>query len=133
MNSVAMMLVIGAAMAGGGGYTLDWYSMDGGGVEKSGVSGGWEMAGSIAQPDGGRLSGGSYSMTGGFRIEQAAGDCDIDGGVTLFDWASLPACFTGPFPIAPDPRICPCIDADGDDDVDLVDLAAFQVNYSGTP
>ncbi len=41
------------------GYSIDWYTIDGGGATFS-------IGGSIGQPDAGSLSGGSYQLNGGF-------------------------------------------------------------------
>lgn len=47
------------------GYDLTWYSIDGGGAMNS-TGGSYSLAGSIGQPDAGALSGGSYTLNGGF-------------------------------------------------------------------
>jgi uncharacterized membrane protein len=49
----------------GGGYTLDWYTTDGSGYIFS-ASGGYSLGGTIGQPDAGGLSGGGYTLVGGF-------------------------------------------------------------------
>src|SRR6476660_9303310 len=65
---VAVVLVLAAAAVYaqvGGGYDLSWSSVDGGGGTSS--SGGiYALGGTIGQPDAGQLSGGTYSLTGGF-------------------------------------------------------------------
>ena len=46
-------------------YTIDWYKISGGGGSSS--SGQYTLTGTIGQPDaGGTLSGGNFSLTGGF-------------------------------------------------------------------
>jgi len=56
------------------------------------------------------------------------GDCNNDGVVTLFDFATFAACFE-------DSRRgimgseCDCVDMDGDGDVDLIDFASFAVLF----
>ncbi len=45
-------------------YSIDWYSIDGGGGTSSG--GNYTLTGTIGQPDAGTLSGGNYTLTGGF-------------------------------------------------------------------
>jgi len=45
-------------------YSIDWFSIDGGGGTSSG--GGYILSGTIGQPDAGRMSGGSYTLEGGF-------------------------------------------------------------------
>ena len=54
-----------------GGYTIDWFTVDGGGGASSG--GAYTLTGTIGQPDAGTLSGGSYTLEGGFT------DADTDG------------------------------------------------------
>ena len=45
-------------------YSIDWYTVDGGGGTSSGGS--YTLSGTIGQPDAGTLSGGSYTLQGGF-------------------------------------------------------------------
>jgi len=47
-----------------GQYSINWYSVDGGGGTSTG--GNYAVSGTIGQPDAGRLSGGSYTLSGGF-------------------------------------------------------------------
>jgi hypothetical protein len=47
------------------GYSIDWYTIDGGGAMNS-TGGSYSLSGSIGQPDAGTLSGGSYQLNGGF-------------------------------------------------------------------
>lgn len=46
-------------------YTIDWYTMDGGGT-MSAVGGPYMLSGTIGQPDAGTLNGGNYKLNGGF-------------------------------------------------------------------
>jgi hypothetical protein len=50
----------------GGGYSLVWNTIDGGGAVSTG--GGYSLTGTIGQPDAGALSGGGYALSGGFWI-----------------------------------------------------------------
>jgi hypothetical protein len=50
----------------GGGYSLVWNTIDGGGTISTG--GGYTLDGTIGQPDAGSLAGGGYSLSGGFWI-----------------------------------------------------------------
>jgi hypothetical protein len=51
----------------GGGYDLAWSTIDGGGATPGGSTGGeYSLGGTIGQPDAGVLSGGSYTLNGGF-------------------------------------------------------------------
>ena len=45
-------------------YSIDWYTIDGGGGTSSG--GPYTLSGTIGQPDAGTLTGGSYTLIGGF-------------------------------------------------------------------
>ncbi len=45
-------------------YSLDWFTLDGGGGTSTG--GVFAMSGSIGQPEAGAMSGGAFSLTGGF-------------------------------------------------------------------
>jgi hypothetical protein len=45
-------------------YTIDWYTIDGGGGTSTG--GTYSVSGTIGQPDAGTMSGGNYTLQGGF-------------------------------------------------------------------
>ena len=61
----AMLLFAGgAAYAQTTGYTLPWWTVDGGGGDSSGN--GYILSGTIGQPDAGTLSGGGYTLAGGY-------------------------------------------------------------------
>jgi hypothetical protein len=45
-------------------YSIDWFTIDGGGGTSSG--GQYSLSGTIGQPDAGKLSGGNYVLEGGF-------------------------------------------------------------------
>ena len=47
-----------------GGYTLDWWTADGGGGASTGGS--YSLDGTIGQPDAGTSTGGTYTLSGGF-------------------------------------------------------------------
>lgn len=77
---LALLLLCGSALAVGGeqqqgqiggGYDLSWWTLDGGGT-KSSAGGGYELAGSIGQPDAGVLGSGPYTLDGGFWGRAAA-------------------------------------------------------------
>jgi len=46
-------------------YTIDWYTIDGGGT-MSASSGTFTLSGTLGQADAGTLSGGAYTLIGGF-------------------------------------------------------------------
>ena len=70
---VAAILGVGAALAQtGGGYDLTWSTIDGGGGGSAGA--GYQLAGTLGQHDAGTpLSGGGYSLSGGFWGGVSAG------------------------------------------------------------
>ena len=45
-------------------YSIDWFTIDGGGGNSTG--GVYSVSGTIGQPDAGRLSGGNFTLDGGF-------------------------------------------------------------------
>ena len=64
-----ILAVLGAALvfaasSSAQNYSIDWFTIDGGGGTSSG--GPYTLTGTIGQPDAGELSGGSYSLIGGF-------------------------------------------------------------------
>jgi hypothetical protein len=63
---VALLLLASVARAqSGGGYDLTWSTVDGGGATWS-EGGGYALGGTVGQPDAGVLSGGGYTLAGGF-------------------------------------------------------------------
>ncbi len=69
---VVMLLVAVTAISAqsGGGYDLTWSTLDGGGATFS-TGGSYSLGGTIGQPDAGTLSGGGYTLNGGFWGEGA--------------------------------------------------------------
>jgi hypothetical protein len=62
----ALLLLASVARAqSGGGYDLSWNTVDGGGATWS-EGGGYALGGTVGQPDAGVLSGGGYTLAGGF-------------------------------------------------------------------
>jgi hypothetical protein len=65
---VACLLLLLSATAlaqSGGGYDLTWSTVDGGGGTFS-PGGGYSLGGTAGQPDAGLLTGGEYTLAGGF-------------------------------------------------------------------
>jgi hypothetical protein len=63
----AALFVVGlmlSAQASFGQYSINWHSIDGGGGTSTG--GVFSVSGTIGQPDAGRMSGGAYTLEGGF-------------------------------------------------------------------
>src|SRR5213593_3378214 len=59
-----LILSITAAAAQAQSYTIDWFTIDGGGDTSTG--GVYSVSGTIGQPDAGKMSGGNYAIDGGF-------------------------------------------------------------------
>jgi len=118
------------ALLGSGNFDLSWNTIDGGGIIQS-TGGDFELSATIGQPDAGAMTGGDFEMTTGFWFPVVAGDCNADGTVNLFDYASFLTCVTGPDggPVLPD---CACFDFNDDDDVDLTDFSNFQLAFQGS-
>ncbi len=63
--SITTILIVSVALAQSGGrYDLTWNSIDGGATFST--SGPYSLGGTIGQPDAGVMSGGSYTLVGGF-------------------------------------------------------------------
>jgi hypothetical protein len=60
-----VLLSVGLVGLAQGGYDLFWWTVDGGGYTYS-SGGGYELGGTIGQPDAGVLAGGGYTLGGGF-------------------------------------------------------------------
>lgn len=52
-------------------YTLDWWTVDGGGATSI-TGGNYSLGGTIGQPDAGTTGGGTYTLAGGFWGNSAA-------------------------------------------------------------
>jgi len=65
--AACLLLLAGATVVAqtGGGYDLTWSTVDGGGATWS-TGGGYALGGTAGQPDAGLLTGGSYTLAGGF-------------------------------------------------------------------
>lgn len=59
-----LLLLLGAVAGNAQNYTIDWFTVDGGGGTSTG--GVYAVSGTIGQPDAGNMSGGNYTLTGGF-------------------------------------------------------------------
>lgn len=118
---------VGAAQAQ---FDLSWNTIDGGGAMFS-AGGGFSVGGTIGQPDAGMMSGGQFTLVGGFWAGAGApspcdivGDIDGDQDVDITDLAAL----LGHFGLqsGADPSDG---DLDGDQDVDISDLSALLSNF----
>jgi hypothetical protein len=69
LAAVVVLMLLAALPAfaqTGGGYDLNWSTLDAGGGASSG--GGYSLSGTIGQPDAGASSGGGYVLCGGFWV-----------------------------------------------------------------
>jgi hypothetical protein len=60
----AAIVAAAAFSAHGQSYSIDWFTIDGGGGTSSG--GQYSITGTIGQPDAGHMAGGNYTLDGGF-------------------------------------------------------------------
>ena len=129
----SVLLVPGAAAQD---YAIDWYTIDGGG-EMWSTGGDFELHGTIGQPDAGEMSGGTFSLTGGFwpgvpcAPACTCGDLDGSGGkVNLSDFNKFAVCFglRAPTPQCPQEEF-DCADLNQDDWINLTDFNTFQVLF----
>ena len=109
-------------------FRLNRWTTDGGGEMRC-TGGGFELSGTVGQPDAAFMSGGALELVGGFWFAPLAGDCNIDAAVDLVDYELFPSCLSGP---TGDILLeCACLDLDRDGDLDLSDVAVFQRMFTG--
>lgn len=66
LTLVALLLLVPVVLAqSGGDYDLTWNTVDSGGATFS-TGGNYSLGGTIGQPDAGLLTGGDYTLAGGF-------------------------------------------------------------------
>jgi hypothetical protein len=124
---IGISCLLGVFSAASAEWELEWRTVGGGGAMRS--TGGYELSGTIGQPDAGHSASASFNLSGGFWFEHAPGDCVLDGAVTLYDVAAFEQCSAGPESPEVD-SACTCMDFDGDSDVDLRDAAELQLVFS---
>lgn len=112
-------------------FYLSWHTIDGGGGTSAG--GAFELSGTIGQPDAGTMSGGNFTLTGGFWAGGAVdiepecpipGDLNCDSVVDTEDLFILLAAWGQ----CAEPDDCP-EDLNGDDIVDTEDLFILLANW----
>src|SRR5205823_8159351 len=59
-----LLLSLAASSVRAQSYSIDWFTIDGGGGTSTG--GVYSVSGTIGQPDAGHMSGGAYTLDGGF-------------------------------------------------------------------
>jgi hypothetical protein len=62
--SIAFLFLLAVSAAQAQNYSIDWFTIDGGGGTSTG--GVFSVSGTIGQPDAGHMSGGNYTLDGGF-------------------------------------------------------------------
>ncbi len=62
--AASLMFLAVAITAHAQSYSIDWFTIDGGGGTSTG--GVYSVSGTIGQPDAGAMNGGNFSVTGGF-------------------------------------------------------------------
>ena len=63
-RNLVCVLTLALPLAAHGHYTIDWFTIDGGGGTSTG--GVYAISGTVGQPDAGAMSGGNYFLAGGF-------------------------------------------------------------------
>ena len=63
-RAILLLWMFGGAVAFAQNYSIDWFTIDGGGGTSTG--GVFSISGTIGQPDAGRMSGGNFTVEGGF-------------------------------------------------------------------
>ena len=118
------------ASGGGGGYDLEWHSIDGGGGTSAVDD--LELCGTIGQPDAGPvMTGGDFELVGGFQVGGAAAvdtcpaDIDDSGVVDFGDLLAVLAAW-GECAACPE-------DLNGDGRVDFSDILAVLAAWGPCP
>ena len=62
--TIAFLLLLAVSAAQAQSYSIDWFTIDGGGGTSTG--GVFSVSGTIGQPDAGHMSGGNFTLDGGF-------------------------------------------------------------------
>ena len=65
LTLLGLLLLTSTVLADGPDYTLDWWTVDGGGHTFS-EGGGYTLGGTTGQPDAGVMEGAPYTLPGGF-------------------------------------------------------------------
>ena len=124
--AVAVMVIVSPTVSHaqtGGPYDLSWHNIGPGG---SASGGSYDLLGSIGQPDAATMSGGPYTLTGGFLPGgptcALAGDLNGDGQVTVLDIQMIAGAWpqtTASFPY----------DQSGDGDLDIQDVTLVTAQF----
>ena len=128
---IATFAVTGFAQSASAQFSIDWYTIDGGGGTSTG--GTFELSGTIGQHDAGTMSGGSFTLTGGYWSgageEPCYPDCDGSGVLDIFDFL----CFQNDF-VTGNSYACDCDTSTGPLVCDMLDFLCFQTAFvAGCP
>ncbi len=122
--SITALLSLAQTKLLGGGYSIDWHTIDGGGFSNS-IGGTFELSGTIGQPDAASnpsLSGGTFELAGGFwpivNVCYCLGDLNSDGAKNGDDIQKFISCVMSG-------GACSCADLDQTNGVDLIDVDVF--------
>jgi len=99
-RSIENLAILVTLASGAGALAIDipWHTVDGGATATA-TSASFELRASIGQPDAGLHTGGSFTLSGGYRLSASAdaapclGDIDGDGTVDLTDLSMMLAAF----------------------------------------
>jgi len=123
------LLIFSAALAMADDFEISRSTVDAGGV-MLGAGGEFELSGTIGQPDASVMTGGEFTLIGGFWFAEPCGDCNSSGGVDLLDYGDLEPCLMGPNVSTAEG--CSCFDMDHSGAVDLLDFAVLQASFDGS-
>ena len=133
---IATFAVTGFAQSASAQFSIDWYTIDGGGGTSTG--GTFELSGTIGQHDAGVMSGGGYTLTGGYWSGAGEASCYADcdpstgkGVLDIFDFL----CFQNSF-VNGETYACDCDITTGTNPpvCDIFDFLCFQNAFvSGCP
>jgi len=118
----SLALIIGTSVALANDFEITSYTIDGGGGYSAG--GGFELEGTIGQPDAGFMSGGDFDLDGGFWPQTilpacaCLGDMNGDGARDGGDIQQFVECLVNG-------GSCSCANVDGATGIDESDTAAF--------
>ncbi len=76
MKKILVLLVMILSLPATADYKIDWHTIDGGGGRSSG--GDYAVVGTIGQADTGEMSGGGFSLSGGFWPNTLFQQCFVD-------------------------------------------------------
>ena len=126
---VMMLAAVWRGTASADDFDVSRFTIDGGGAMFS-TGADFDVSGTIGQPEAGTLTGGDFVLIGGFWFSIVPDDCNADGAVNLHDYGDFESCLSGPGDTL-SLSDCRCFDLDGDNDIDLRDVARFQTEFNG--